>query len=175
MLPWYIEPVNPDPVLQDERLTTAGLFFEAWAGLNSTLERRLRQECGLSVQWFELLLRLARSPGQRLRMCDLAAQVSMSPSGLTRAVDRLEAEGLVVREHCPDDRRVAWAQLTATRARPRRGGGAGAPRHLQEHFFSPLDDRRRRRSSPTCCARSATTSNPTAAQVSETRRRDPSA
>ena len=122
------EPLQPSAVLADERLTTAGLFFEAWAGLNSTLERRLTQECGISVQWFELLVRLARSPGQRLRMCDLAAQVSMSPSGLTRAVDRLEAEGLVVRAHCPDDRRVAWAHLTPAGLARDRGGGAGAPR-----------------------------------------------
>jgi MarR family 2-MHQ and catechol resistance regulon transcriptional repressor len=130
----------PDPVLDDDRLTMAGLFFEASAGLERTLERRLSQECGLSVQWFELLLRLARSPGQRLRMCDLAAQVAMSPSGLTRAIDRLEAEGLVEREHCPSDRRVAWAKLTP----------AGLARietavpvhlgHLDEHFFGALGD-----------------------------------
>ena len=131
--------MTPDPVLDDERLTTAGLFFEASAGLQKTLERRLNQECGLSVQWFEVLLRLARSPEQRLRMCDLAAQVAMSPSGLTRAIDRLEAEGLVAREHCPTDRRVAWAQLTP----------AGLARievavpihlhHLDDHFFSALN------------------------------------
>ena len=131
--------VDTDPVLQDERLTTVGLLAETWVGLQSTLERLLRQECGLSTQWFEVMLRLARSPGQRLRMCDLAAQVSMSPSGLTRAVDRLEAEGLVRREQCPGDRRVSWAQLT----------DAGLVRieeavpvhleHVQEHFMAPLD------------------------------------
>jgi DNA-binding MarR family transcriptional regulator len=125
--------------LDDERLTTAGLFFEAHAGLFSTLERRLAEDCGLSVQSFEVLVRLARSPGARLRMSDLAAQVSLSPSGLTRAVDRLEREGLVAREHCPSDRRGAYAVLTdAGRARIE----AAVPlhlRHLDEEFTGVLD------------------------------------
>jgi DNA-binding MarR family transcriptional regulator len=128
----------PEAPLDDERLTTAGLLFEAHAGLAAALERRLVDECGLSGQWFELLLRLARSPGHRLRMCDLAAQVALSPSGLTRAIDRLEESGLVVREHCPEDRRVSYASLTpAGLARIE----AAVPVHLQhldEYFVSVL-------------------------------------
>jgi len=130
--------VPPEAPLDDERLTTAGLLFEAHAGLAAALERRLVDECGLSGQWFELLLRLARSPGHRLRMCDLAAQVALSPSGLTRAIDRLEESGLVVREHCPEDRRVSYASLTpAGLARIE----AAVPVHLQhldEYFVSVL-------------------------------------
>jgi MarR family 2-MHQ and catechol resistance regulon transcriptional repressor len=101
-----------DCPLHDERLTLAGLFFEAHAGLTAVLERRLEAECGLTVQWFEVLLRLARSPEGRLRMSDLTAQVTLTPSGLTRVVDRLEAAGLVVREACPTDRRGFNAVLT---------------------------------------------------------------
>lgn len=99
--------------LDDERLTTAGLFFEAYAGLTAALERRFSEQCSaLSIHSLEVLLRLARSPGQRLRMSDLAAQVAMSPSGLTRAVDRLETAGLVERASCPSDRRGCYAVLT---------------------------------------------------------------
>jgi DNA-binding MarR family transcriptional regulator len=98
--------------LDDERLTLAGLFFEAHAGLTSLLERRLESECGLTSQWFEVLLRLARSPERRLRMSDLTAQVTLTPSGLTRVIDRLEAAGLVRRETCPNDRRGFNAVLT---------------------------------------------------------------
>jgi DNA-binding MarR family transcriptional regulator len=102
-----------DCPLNDDRITLAGLFMEAHAGVQAELERRLESECGLSVQWFEVLLRLARSPDQRLRMQELTAQVTLTPSGLTRAVDRLEKEGLVRRESCPSDRRGAFAVLTA--------------------------------------------------------------
>lgn len=59
-----------------------------------------------------MLVRLARSPGNRLRMSDLASQASLTPSGLTRAVDRLEATGLVTRRACDEDRRGSYAELT---------------------------------------------------------------
>jgi DNA-binding MarR family transcriptional regulator len=67
----------------------------------------------------------------------------MSPSGLTRAVDRLVDAGYVTREHCPEDRRVAWAQLTpAGLARI----GEAVPIALEQLdalFFAPLDDTQR--------------------------------
>jgi hypothetical protein len=81
----------------DPRLTAVGLFMEAHQGLISKLTPRF-QEHGLSLTEFEVLLRLARTPNQRLRMSDLAAQTSLSTSGITRVVDRLERDGLVVRE-----------------------------------------------------------------------------
>jgi DNA-binding MarR family transcriptional regulator len=93
-------------------LTTVGLLLEAHAGLTQMAGRRLETGSGLSVQWFEVLIRLARTPGHRLRMTDLAAQTTLSASGLTRAVDRLEAAGLVVREACETDRRSTYAVLT---------------------------------------------------------------
>jgi len=99
-------------LLQHPHLTTIGLFMEAYAGLAFAMERRLETESGLSAQWFEVLIRLARTPGQRLRMSDLAAQTTLSASGLTRAVDRLEMAGLVERQACPSDRRSTYATLT---------------------------------------------------------------
>jgi MarR family 2-MHQ and catechol resistance regulon transcriptional repressor len=99
-------------LLHHPHLTTAGLFVEAHAGFAGTLERQLATQCDLSVQWFDVLMRLVRTPGHRLRMSDLAAQTTLSASGLTRAVDRLESEGLVRREVCPSDRRGAFAVLT---------------------------------------------------------------
>jgi DNA-binding MarR family transcriptional regulator len=113
--------------VHDDRLTLMGLLVEAHAGLTTTLERRLEAESGLSGQWFEVLLRLARSPDHRLRMSDLASQVTLTPSGLTRAVDRLEAEGLVKRESCPSDRRGSNAVLTAKGVKRLE---AAVPKHL---------------------------------------------
>jgi len=129
--------------LDDERLTLAGLFFEAHAGLTRELGRRLESECGLSVQWFEVLVRLARSPEQRLRMQELVAQVTLTPSGLTRAVDRLVEEGLVRREACASDRRGAFAVLTP---KGKRRIDAALPvhlDHLESAFTGVLDTRER--------------------------------
>lgn len=115
-----------DP-LADERLTTVGLLLEAHAALTRELERRLERDSGLSVQWFEVLLRLARSPGGRLRMSDLAASTTLTPSGLTRAVDRLVDAGFVEREACESDRRGAFAVLTGA---GRRRIADAVPSHL---------------------------------------------
>ena len=100
------------PALDDERLTLVGLLFEASHGLERELGRRLGERSGLNAQWFEVLVRLARSPEHRLRMSDLAAQVTLTASGLTRVVDRLEQGGYVRRESCPTDRRGSFAVLT---------------------------------------------------------------
>ncbi|HEV3280524.1 MAG TPA: MarR family winged helix-turn-helix transcriptional regulator [Acidimicrobiales bacterium] len=96
----------------DERLTTVGLLFESAAGLRRVFERRLEAERSLSNQSFDVLIRLARTPGGELRMSELAAQTSLTPSGLTRSVDRLNQQGLVDRRTCPEDRRGAFAVLT---------------------------------------------------------------
>lgn len=93
-------------------LTTVGLFMEAHAGLSAEFERHLAANGAVTGQPFEILLRLKRTPGQRMRMSDLAAQTTLTASGLTRAVDRLQRDGMVVREACSEDRRVSYAALT---------------------------------------------------------------
>jgi DNA-binding MarR family transcriptional regulator len=98
--------------LSDDRLTLVGLLVESTTALRSHLDRQLEQQFDLPIQWFELLLRLARSPARHLRMSDLAAQTSLTPSGLTRAIDRLEEAGLAERVPCPSDRRGSYAALT---------------------------------------------------------------
>lgn len=107
-------------------MTTAGLVFETAIGLRRAIEPSLSCLAGPSAPWFEVLIRLARSPGARLRMSDLAAQTSLTPSGLTRAVDRLVGLDLVVREACPADRRGSYAALTD---RGRRAMDDAIPRH----------------------------------------------
>jgi DNA-binding MarR family transcriptional regulator len=105
-------PASRTDQLQHPLLTTGGLLGETHAGLLVTAERQLEAASGLSVQWFDVLIRLARTPEHRLRMTDLAAQTTLSPSGLTRAVDRLCAAGFLERQACPSDRRSTYAALT---------------------------------------------------------------
>jgi MarR family transcriptional regulator, 2-MHQ and catechol-resistance regulon repressor len=121
----------------DERLTAMGLFVETYRALSAVLTRSLAGT-GLSDNWFELLLRLARSPGGRLRMSDLAAQTGLSPSGLTRAIDRLEDAGLVTREVCPSDRRGAFAVLSPAGRERLEAALPGHLSELQESFVEVL-------------------------------------
>lgn len=99
-----------DP-FDDPRITATGLFAEAYVGLTARFAAHLAEH-RLSLVEFEVLLRLARSPGRQLRMTDLSAQTSLSTSGVTRVVDRLERNGLVCRTACPTDRRSFYAVIT---------------------------------------------------------------
>jgi DNA-binding MarR family transcriptional regulator len=92
---------------------------QAWRGLlraHACLAKRLDAELErahrLPMSSFEVLHYLARSPGGRMRMCDLAEHAQLSRSGLTRLVDRLEREGLLERCSCQHDARGAYACLT---------------------------------------------------------------
>ncbi len=102
------------------------------------LEAELVAEHDLPLPSYDVLLQLAESEGRRLRMTELADRVLLSRSGLTRLVDRLEREGLVERQSCPNDARGTHAVLTSaglTRLR------AAAPTHLRgiaEHVTSKL-------------------------------------
>ena len=67
---------------------------------------------GLTISDYEVLLRLSWDPECRLRRVDLAEQVLLTASGITRLLDGLERGGLVAREPCGSDRRVVYAVLT---------------------------------------------------------------
>ncbi|MEV4293377.1 MarR family winged helix-turn-helix transcriptional regulator [Microbispora rosea] len=124
-----------DP-FDDPRLTAMGLFAEVYTGLSSKTSPTLAA-AGLSEVDFETLIRLARSPERRLRMSDLAAQTSLSTSGITRVVDRLERDGLVERHACASDRRASYAVLSEAGAERLR---AVLPQHIKdiETWFTGL-------------------------------------
>lgn len=98
-------------LFDDPRLTAMGLLTETYAGLLAKTAPALAAS-GLSMSDFDVLIRLARSAGQRLRMTDLATQTALSTSGITRVVDRLEKRGLVRRETCASDRRGSFSVIT---------------------------------------------------------------
>jgi len=89
-----------------------GMLIEAHNEVVNRTERHLGAASEVPVPWLGVLIRLARSPGRRLRMTELARDMTMSTSGLTRLVDRIEAAGHVRREACPEDRRGLHAVLT---------------------------------------------------------------
>jgi DNA-binding MarR family transcriptional regulator len=82
------------------------------ARATSSLERRLQHDHGLGVSEYEVLERLAGSDHGKSRMQDLAEAVHLSQSALSRVVARLEADGLVFRGMCPEDRRGIIACVT---------------------------------------------------------------
>jgi DNA-binding MarR family transcriptional regulator len=105
------QPTTVDALLADPRITAIGLLEEATGGLRAKLAGQYAEHDLTSAE-FEVLVRLARSPDRELRMSDLAAQTQLTTSGITRVVDRLEADGLVARRACPTDRRGSFAGVT---------------------------------------------------------------
>jgi DNA-binding MarR family transcriptional regulator len=87
---------------------------------------------------YDVLLRLARAPDRSLKMTELAERVMMSPSGLTRAVDRLVDQGLVVRDRYAGDARVMLAQLTDLGRRALRQAARSHLRGIRQHFTERL-------------------------------------
>jgi DNA-binding MarR family transcriptional regulator len=89
-------------------------LLRAHASVTRRLSAQLLAEHDLTLSDFEVLLRLSRAPDRRMRRVDLADQVLLSASGVTRLLDGLERLGLVERAACAGDRRVVYAVLTDT-------------------------------------------------------------
>lgn len=129
------------PLHDDDRITAFGLFAEAYTGLAARFSAQLAEH-GLSLVEFEVLVRLARSPEHQLRMSQLAGQVALTTSGITRVVDRLERSDLVRRQACPNDRRGSWAVLTRQGLERLTAALPGHLALLEHHFtgrFSPAE------------------------------------
>jgi DNA-binding MarR family transcriptional regulator len=96
----------------DPRLDAWRSFVHAHARLTRRLDEELQAAHRLSLAEYDALLQLANAPGRRLRMSALADRVLLSRSGITRLVDRLEADGSVERIACETDARGQEAVLT---------------------------------------------------------------
>ena len=87
-------------------------FVRAHASVVRGLDRELVADHGLTINDYEVLLRLARAPDRMLRRVDLAQQVLLTPSGITRLLDGLQRCGFVEKAACETDARVVYAKLT---------------------------------------------------------------
>lgn len=129
-------PANPGS--DDERITAFGMLLEAHAAVTQAVNRELEATAGMPISWFEVLVRLSRSPGRRLRMSELADQIGLSHSGLTRLVDRVIDAGYVERAACPEDRRGAFAVLTDRGADALAAALAGHLESIERHLVAPI-------------------------------------
>jgi DNA-binding MarR family transcriptional regulator len=105
-------PAAATGALDERELRAWRGLMRVHASLSKALDNQLEREHGLPLTSYEVLVYLADADGQKMRMCDLASSVILSRSGLTRLVDRLERDGLLVRESCASDARGAFAKLT---------------------------------------------------------------
>jgi DNA-binding MarR family transcriptional regulator len=90
-----------------------GALLRVHAALVPLLDRELQAKHHLPLAWYDVLLELNYGPDRRLRMSELGERVTLSRTRVSRLVDEMTAAGMVVREANPDDRRSAYAVLTA--------------------------------------------------------------
>ncbi len=98
--------------LSELHLAAWRAFLKAHATVVDRIDHDLVAAERLPLSWYDVLIELYEAPERRLRMHELAQRVLLSRSGLTRLVDRLEAEGLLTRDRCGTDRRGAYAVIT---------------------------------------------------------------
>ena len=82
------------------------------ARVREALEHRLQREHRLSLTEYEVLRRLSDSPEGHRRIQELAEEIHLSQSALSRLVQRLEDDGFVCRNVCDHDRRGVFACVT---------------------------------------------------------------
>lgn len=133
-------PPEPDPFTSQE--------FAAWRGLlrlretvTRALDERLRAEHGLSLDDYGILITLVDRPGLQLRMSRLGERRMLSPSGMTRAVMRLEKRGFLRREQDPSDGRAFFATLTPAGMEALRRAQRTHHATVRELYLGQLDAR----------------------------------
>jgi DNA-binding MarR family transcriptional regulator len=130
-------PPEPDPFSPEE--------FAAWRGLlrlretvTRELDARLRSEHRLSLDDYGILITLVGQPDQRQRMSQLGEQRLLTPSGITRAVARLEERGFLRRDPDPADGRAFFATLTEEGVRQLRAAQHTHHAIVRELYLSRL-------------------------------------
>jgi DNA-binding MarR family transcriptional regulator len=119
--------------------------LRAWAQLlrgHASATRLLSaelQEHDLTINDYEALLLLSDAEGGRLKRVDLARRLVLTPSGVTRLLEGLEAAGLVERAACEADLRVVYAHITGLgreRLSAASCGHVGSVRALFEEYLT---------------------------------------
>ena len=99
-------------LLSEAQMRAWRAFLGASTLVSARLNHELDEAAAISMYEYEILVRLFESEAGRVRMSQLADQVSYSRSRLTHTVGRLERAGYVLRSSCPNDRRGVYAHLT---------------------------------------------------------------
>lgn len=124
----------------DEAFACWLALLRAQAASVKELSGQLDADHGLTIADYEALMHLAHAEDRKLRRIDLAERLLLTPSGVTRLLQGLEAAGLVEKGVCPGDARVTYAVLTdAGRRRLDESSCShvAAVKELLERHYSP--------------------------------------
>lgn len=124
-----------------------GRWMPAWLALLRTharlwdqLEAQVRRDHGLTIARYDVLAHVEMAGGQ-LRLSELASSIVLSPSGLSKLLDRMEASGLIRRDPDPHDARSTFATITPQGRSLVKKARRSHHEQLQQTFGNALDDR----------------------------------
>lgn len=122
-----------------DRVRAWRALMHVHSSVGSIMDETIRREVGIPGTWYEALVEIAFAGGT-MRMNEFAAEITLTKSGATRFVDRLERAGLVERVACPTDRRVYNLALTPEGKRIQKASDPHVLRVLDSHFGRHLTD-----------------------------------
>lgn len=109
--PGLQEPGEPDPFSPEEFAAWRGML-RVYSAVFRELDRRLLAAHGFGIDAYAVLITLVSTPARRLPIGELGLRRNLSPSGISRSVDRLSTLGLVERANNPDDGRSFLVAIT---------------------------------------------------------------
>jgi DNA-binding MarR family transcriptional regulator len=118
-------------------------FLRAHAAVTRELSARLEAAHGLTLSDYDVLAQLHFAPENALRRVDLARQVLLTASGITRLLDGLERAGWVEKRRCAKDARVSYAALTKAGHTKFEAARAAHLADVEEVFGSHFSDEER--------------------------------
>jgi DNA-binding MarR family transcriptional regulator len=124
--------------LDEDALAAWRSFLGAHAHLTRRINRDLAAAGLPDLGWYDLLWAIYRQPDRRLRVKDLAEEVVLSPTAMSRFVDRVAAAGYVRRDVDPHDRRALRVAITDEGIDVLRSMWPVYERAIEEHFAAHL-------------------------------------
>jgi DNA-binding MarR family transcriptional regulator len=128
----HVDPLTPEEEAAWRALSRAVLIIPR------LLDADLRSAEGLNMTEYNVLMNLSEAPDRALRMTELANYASLTVSGLTRVIERLNRDGLVTRVRSDTDGRGQLAVLTDAGFRRLQQAWpthlASARRHVMDHL-----------------------------------------
>ncbi|MGN6168762.1 MAG: MarR family winged helix-turn-helix transcriptional regulator [Solirubrobacteraceae bacterium] len=138
------EPPEPDPFTPEEFAAWRGML-RVHAAVFRELDRQLLAEHRFGIDAYGVMITLVGAPARRLPIGELGLRRNLSPSGISRSVDRLAKLGLVERANNPDDGRSLLVGLTANGLRRLREAQVSHHRIVREMLLSHFDRRELKR------------------------------
>ncbi len=122
-----------------ERVRAWRALMHVHSSVTRAIDERLRAELGIPGAWYEALVEIAFAGGT-MRMHEFAEETTLTKSGATRFIDRLEDADLVERVECPTDRRAYNLALTDKGKAIQKEADPHVLQVIEEHFGSYMSD-----------------------------------